>query len=158
MKYCCAMLTQLQLPCSMEILFAMLTRMQFPCSMKCSCHVLMHCTSIGHVGMQMPMSIKKCYVVAISTEMQLPCLLKCNCHVCWKCNCHVYSTVYAMFNKNAVAMFYAMCFHWGNIGVEMTMANWKCSTVAMSSVLQLPCLLYCSCHVWCTTIAMFSVL
>ena len=36
----------------------------------------------GHVGVQMPVSNGKCYVVAMSTEMQLPCLLKCNCHVC----------------------------------------------------------------------------
>ena len=96
MKIRFAMLTQLQLPCSMEILFAMLTRMQFPCSMKCSCHGLMHCTSIAHDGMRMPMSIEKCYGVAISTEMQLACLLKmqlscllkCNCHCLLNCSCH----------------------------------------------------------------------
>ena len=67
------MITQLQLPCSVNHCFchaysaavAMFNEMQLPC--------LMHCTSIGHVGMEMPMPIEN--------VMQFPCSMKCSCHV-----------------------------------------------------------------------------
>ena len=71
-----------------------------------------------------------------------------------------------MFNKNAVAMFYAMCFHWGmlvwkNDDVQLKMyynCHVQCAPVAMSSVLHLPCLVYCICHVQRTIFAMFNEL
>ena len=132
--------------------FGILARVHFPCWMKCSCHVLCAVLPLEHVGMQMPMSknAKKmlywrhiCWnAVAMFSEMHLPFFFKCN----W----HVYSAVDAMFNKNAVAMFYAMCFHWG-----MLVWKWR---YPVENVLQLPCLLYCNCHVCCNAFAMCSVL
>ena len=123
--------------------FSMFNEVQLPC--------LMHYTSIGacwyanaNVNWKMLYCQRICWnAFAMFTEMQLPCLLKMQLLCLLKCRCHVLCTVLPLGE---------------NIGVEMTMASWKCSTVAMFSVLQLPCLMYCSCHVWCTTVAMFSVL
>ena len=62
--------------------FSMFNGMKLPC--------VMNCTSLGHVGMQMPMSTEKWYIVNTYAEMQLPCLLK---------------NATVMFVENEIAMF-----------------------------------------------------
>ena len=148
MKYCLPCLLSCMLPCSMKILFchacsgafSLLNEVQLPC--------LMHCASIGacwHANANV--NWKKCYIGDTYAEMQLPCLIKCICHVCWNAIAMFTQLYMPCLNKRAVAMFYAMCFHWGMLVWKMTMSSWKCTTIAMSSVLHLPCLVCCICHV-----------
>ena len=140
MKYCLPCLLRCSCHVKMKILFwhtcsgafPLLNEVQLPCFMRCA--------SIGacwHANANVKNAKKMLYwrhicwnAVAMFNEMHLPFFLKCN----W----HVYSAVYAMFNKNAVAMFYAMSYHWG-----MLVWKWR---YPVENVLQLPCLVCSSCQ------------
>ena len=138
-----AMLTQLQLPCSMKILFTMLTRIHFPCSNEVQMPCLMNCTSIGacwyanaNINWKMLYCQRICWnAIAMFTEMQLPCLLKMQLLCLLKCRCHVLCNVLPLG--------------------EILVWKWRWP---VENVVQLPCLVYCSCHVCCTAVSMFSVL